>query len=132
MNKKNMIFIAVALVVIIGGAFGAKYLSDLSAYRQAIDEIDIGDINLGGIEDGVYSGYVDTVWVGATVFVTVENEQITAIELEHRHDRGEAAEVIPGRVIEAQSLKVDLVSGATNSCKVILKAIENALLQAAR
>ncbi|TYB94365.1 MAG: FMN-binding protein, partial [Kosmotoga sp.] len=50
--------------------------------------------------------------------------------IEHNHGRGEAAEVIPEKVVEAQSLKVDIITSATYSSKVILKAIENALLKA--
>ncbi len=64
------------------------------------------------------------------VDVTVKDYRIVTIDLQHRHDQGEAAEVIPDRVIAAQSLDVDMVSGATNSCMVILKAVENALLSA--
>ena len=41
-----------------------------------------------------------------------------------------AAKAIPGRVLEAQGLGVDLVSGASYSSKVILKAVEDALAQA--
>lgn len=37
------------------------------------------------------------------------------------------AKIINNHVVEKQTLDVDLVSGATVSSKVILKAIENAL-----
>jgi len=67
--------------------------------------------------------------VSAKVKVVVKGHRITGIELvEHRHGRGAAAEAIPGRVVEAQCLAVDTVAGATYSSKVILKAIENALM----
>lgn len=66
--------------------------------------------------------------VAADVSATVRNHKITDIKiLRHKNERGQRAEVIPQRVLAAQSLKVDTVSGATNSSKVILKAIENAL-----
>jgi uncharacterized protein with FMN-binding domain len=47
--------------------------------------------------------------------------------VKHRNGRGAAAEAITGKVISAQSLKVDTISGATMSSKVILLAIESAL-----
>ena len=47
--------------------------------------------------------------------------------LEHKNGRGKPAEIIPSKVVEAQSLNVDTVSGATMSSKVILQAIQNAL-----
>ena len=57
-----------------------------------------------------------------------KQEKISNINiLEHKNERGTPAEIIPKKVVDAQSLKVDVVSGATNSSKVILKAIENAL-----
>ena len=51
-----------------------------------------------------------------------------AIEvLKHSHGPGHGAGAIIDRVIAAQSLKVDAVSGASLSSKVMLKAIEKAL-----
>ena len=44
-------------------------------------------------------------------------------------DSGEKAEEIIYEVINMQSIDVDTVSGATYSSKVILKAIENALIE---
>lgn len=47
--------------------------------------------------------------------------------VKHNHGKGASAEIITDKVTEAQSLDVDIVSGATSSSKVILKAIEDAL-----
>jgi len=47
--------------------------------------------------------------------------------LEHDNGKGGKAEKIVDDVIKAQSLNVDVVSGATVSSKVILKAGEMAL-----
>jgi uncharacterized protein with FMN-binding domain len=63
--------------------------------------------------------------------VTVKNHTIKKIELlKHKNGQGQGAEIIPDKVMEVQSLKVDSVSGATYSSKVILKAIQDALLKA--
>ena len=128
--NKKVLFIILAVILVVGGAFAAKYFSDLSSYRQAVEEISIGDVDLSTIPDGTYSGSHEAVWVGATVEVTVKDHRITEIKLDHRHGQGEAAEVITEHVIEAQSLQVDMISGVTSSSKVILKAIEKALLSA--
>lgn len=130
-KNKKVIFIIIAVILVIGGAFAAKYFSDLSSYRQAVEEITIGSVDLSTIPDGTYSGSQEAVWVGATVEVTVKDHRITEIKLDHRHGQGEAAEVITDHVIEEQSLQVDTISGVTSSSKVILKAIENALVNAA-
>ena len=52
---------------------------------------------------------------------------ITVCLIHNKTERGQKAEQVTQEVISSQSLKVDIVSGATNSSKVILKAIENAL-----
>jgi len=66
--------------------------------------------------------------VADEVMVTVRDHKITGIEIiKDVSQRGQRAEPILSRVISAQSLHVDTISGATNSSKVILKAIENAL-----
>jgi uncharacterized protein with FMN-binding domain len=64
--------------------------------------------------------------------VTVREHKITEIVLvKHENGKGTAAEIIPNKVVEAQSLDVELISGATYSSKVMLKAIENALIKGA-
>ncbi len=106
----------------------ARGSSDLREYRRIISIMEIGDIDLSRISDGVYSGSCDAILVSAEVKITVKNHRVADVELvRHDHGRGEAAEVIPQRVLDAQSLNVEMVTGATSSCKVILKATENAL-----
>jgi uncharacterized protein with FMN-binding domain len=62
------------------------------------------------------------------VRATVSGGRIASIEiLKHFNGQGKPAEAIVPRVVEAQSLGVDTVSGATHSSLTILKAIENAL-----
>ncbi len=129
-KSSKIIFFVLAVILIVGGAVAAKYFSDLSSYRQAVEEITIGEVDLSTIPDGTYTGSSEVIWVGATVEVTVMDHRITEIKLDHRHGQGEAAEVITDHVIEAQSLQVDIISGVTSSSKVILKAIENALKSA--
>ena len=47
--------------------------------------------------------------------------------LKHMHGKGYGAEALAQRAVEAQSLDVDAVSGASGSSKAMRKAIENAL-----
>ena len=133
--KKYLIPIAVVVVIAlaIGGWQAYSYYSDLSEYRTGVAALAPTIPNLSTLPDGVYTGSHEIVWVGATVKVTVKDHAITEIELvEHKHDRGIQAEVIPGRVVSAQSLDVDIVSGVTASSKIILQAIANALAQAGK
>ncbi|OCL26916.1 hypothetical protein U472_05360 [Orenia metallireducens] len=95
---------------------------------RELEDIEINDINLGEIEDGQYIGEYTTTLVAAKVAVKVKDHKVVSIDiLEHRNGRGQKAERIVDSVIRQQSLKLDVISGATGSSKVILKAIENAL-----
>lgn len=95
-------------------------------YKQKVDAIVIDDIDLQQVNDGEYIGECDMDLVRAKVLVKVKDHRITEIEL-LEHGRGENAEVIPEKIVEVQSLKVDTITGATCSSKIILEAIEDAL-----
>jgi len=65
--------------------------------------------------------------------VTVANGKLTGIQLVGSKDPGaENADyrMLYDRVIEAQSLQVDTISGATLTSKGWLQCVENALIQA--
>jgi len=82
------------------------------------------------IADGVYEGNFSSWPNSAAVRVSVKDGRITDIVIV-RHAAswiGKKAEpVIPLRIIEAQSTRVDAVSGATNSSRVIMNAVQDAL-----
>lgn len=81
----------------IGGPANLEHLTNLS----------ITGVDIAEIADGTYRGSFKAFPVSAAVEVTVKNHAITGIELlQHKHGQGAAAEIIPGRVVEAQSLEV--------------------------
>lgn len=131
MKKKQIrtiLLLLLAILVVYLGVTGIKSYLDLKTYQKQVADITISEMDISRISDGSYTGSFEILWVAAEVKVTVKDHKITGIELlEHKNERGKAAEVIPDKVVEAQSLQVDMVSGATSSSKVILKAIENAL-----
>jgi len=97
-------------------------------YKEKVAAIEIEDLDLQAVADGEYLGKYDVRLVKAAVKVVVRNHRIESIELlRHDNGRGEDAEVIPGQIVKAQSLRVDTISGATSSSLVILEAIELAL-----
>lgn len=128
LRMKSIVLIVIIIVIVSAGIFGIKYLIDVQNYKNAISNLKIDTIDLSNIPDGKYTGHCDAQFVGAEVLVTVKDKKITDIKLvNHKNERGKPAEVILENVIKAQSLQVDAISGATNSSKVILKSIENAL-----
>lgn len=128
--KKKLLIILLVIVAVIGvSAFGL--MSYLESNLEQLTDMTMSDIDLSVIPDGVYTGSYKMFPVDATVKVTITDHKIAGIELvEHGNGKGQPAEIIPEKVLEAQSLKVDAVTGATYSSQVILKAIENALLSA--
>lgn len=128
---KKALIIIIILILGVSAIFFIGLQSMLNKFSKEVSKIKINDINLSAIHDGVYTGeYYVNDSVGATVKVTVQNNKITRIDfIEHKHGRGQKAEVITNKVIKEQSLNVDTISGATGSSKIILKAIENALNQ---
>jgi uncharacterized protein with FMN-binding domain len=100
----------------------------LSSFGLGLKERVPSDIDLSRLQDGTYQGESKHWPVAAKVEVRVQEKRITDIViLRHREGRGESAERITGDIIAAQSLDVDIVSGATVSSRTIIEAVEAAL-----
>ncbi len=118
----------IVVVIAVGAVMVGMRVKDMVIHQNRVKGIEISEVDLARIPDGVYEGYHNAGLVSARVRVSVSEHRIAGIELiEHLHGRGAEAEAIPDRVVETQSLMVDVVSGCTSSSKVILKAIESAL-----
>ena len=123
MRKNHRTSIGLAILCLASAALfaGCKFSDDIKA-------LVIGDVKVAELRDGVYLGEQDNKPVTAKVEVSVAGGRITAIKvLAHGHGPKHGADAIVDRVIAAQGLKVDSVSGASYSSKVMLKAIELAL-----
>ena len=128
MGKKRTLAAVLGVLCLLGILWGVRFREILQRYRASVEALRIQDVDLSKVPDGVYVGSQDAVLVAAEVRVTVEGGAIRRIEiLRHENGRGKPAEGVLDRVMAAQSLRVDAVSGATSSSKVLLKALENAL-----
>ncbi|MBS4031245.1 MAG: FMN-binding protein [Clostridiales bacterium] len=130
--KKKKIAISVFIAIVVAAIFITTIiLKNIESNMEQLTGLVIPNFDLTGMEDGTYTGKYSVFPVSAEVEVTVENNRINEIRLiKHRHGQGAAAEIIPSRVVETQTFEIDSISGATFSSKVILKAIENALISA--
>ena len=127
-SKKKIISVIILLFSLIGLICGAVYLKNVADYKRAIGETTFDEIDIADVSDGIYIGEYDVNFIYAKVEVTVEDGEIVSINImEHRHERGKAAETVIEKIIEEQKIDVDAISGATNSSTVIKKAVENAL-----
>ena len=86
-----------------------------------------------GMKPGTYTEVARGMYDGLTVDVTVSESKIEDIKVTAYNETAPgwpALEKMPAAILEAQSLAVDTVSGATNTSNAILKAAEDALAQA--
>jgi uncharacterized protein with FMN-binding domain len=127
-----------ALVVVVGlaTASGVGWSRLMKEHREArslpLDAVDFDRLKNDGVYHGVYEGGMYG-WRANECDVTVANGRVTAIQFAGSRASVTAdvnPEMLYGRVIEAQSLQVDTISGATLTSKGWLQCVENALLQA--
>ncbi len=117
-------------------------LSDAPA-RNEIAGLTIGTIDFSNLSNGTYTGsFIGT--EGSMRDTTVEATVMNGVVLNIRIlkgaidetgapleiGNGQTAYSLFDRVLEEESLQVDIVSGATLTSKAHLKALENALIQA--
>ena len=127
-TKRRIIMCIAIFLFLIGLLCTAVYLKSVADYKKAVKETVIGSVDLSAIPDGVYVGEYDVNFIYAKVEETVRNGEMTdIIMLEHKQERGKAAEAVISDMLAEQKIDVDAVSGATNSSTVIKKAVENAL-----
>jgi len=124
---KVLVGLGIFLVVIVV-VLGAVLLAT-EGQRREDRNLQIADVDIAAIPDGTYLGSYRG-WNKFDVVVTVSGGNITSIEVAEGSP-AEATDVtndILRRVVSAQSLDVDAVSGATVTTKGLLKAVENALV----
>jgi uncharacterized protein with FMN-binding domain len=108
--------------------------------RNELKNMVISDVNFKKLKDGTYSGkYLGTKdsMRNTEVRVSVVSGAVSDIKATGGAQANEkqVAEIIKGKsindlfgeVIQSQSLKVDVISGATLTSNAYLKAVENAL-----
>lgn len=102
-----------------------------TAQKKKAKKANAGDIDLSKIKDGTYEGQANGYRGLVKVSVTVKDHKITAIKVLSNSDDAaffsRASAGVIKSIIAKQSLKVDVVSGATYSSNGIIKAVKNAL-----
>lgn len=144
-RRKGKFKVWIIVLIIIGVlvlAGGATVLALEPGRREAM-AVTVGQVDFDHLRDGVYTGaYTGTKdhLRDTQVAVTVTGGEVSGIQVIQGSQANEkqSAEICNGqsidtlfqRVMEADSLQVDTISGATITSKVHLKAVENALNQA--
>jgi uncharacterized protein with FMN-binding domain len=127
----------IALVVVVGlTTAGGVGWSRLMKEHQEARSLPLNAVDFSRLNDGIYHGAYEGgmyKWRANECDVTVTNGKVTGIQLAGSKDPGSKNtqhEVLYDRVVQAQSLQVDTISGATLTSKAWLQAVENALLPA--
>jgi uncharacterized protein with FMN-binding domain len=88
----------------------------------------IAEVELATVGDGVYTGHCGDFLVAVDVELTVRDHRIEAVRItDQRAGQGHEAREVTGRIVAAQTPKVDAVSGATGSSYCIMVAADRAL-----
>jgi uncharacterized protein with FMN-binding domain len=134
-KAKGCVIVPIVLVMtaVGGGGIGWSLLS--REHREAAS-LPLNAVDFNRLNDGTYHGVYEGgmyKWRANECDVTVTNSKVTGIQLAASKDPGAENtdhEMLYDRVIQAQSLQVDTISGATLTSKAWLQCVENALIQA--
>jgi uncharacterized protein with FMN-binding domain len=132
-----MIGWVIALIVVAGLAIaGGIGWSKLSTEHREARSLLLNAVDFSRLNDGTFHGFYEGGmyrWRVNECDVTVTQGKVTGIHLIGNKDpKVEKLYTNPlyDRVIQSQSLQVDVISGATLTSKAYLQAVENALVPA--
>ncbi len=129
---------AIIVILCIGLLMAAAIIAVIWKANSVMSEIEIehakiGDIALAGVADGVYRGTCGSIPVFVDLEVAVKDHAIQSVSInKQRCGKGYNAKDITKRIVEAQKVRVDGVSGATISSKCIMIAAYRALKSAGK
>ena len=135
-KRKMQGFIIILIIIAVLGAGGAIGWSFLSKEHIEAKNLTFNAVEFNKLNDGTYIGEYDGgmyKWRVNKVQVIVSSGKVIDIKLLSSSDPGEKntdQTTLYDRIIKAQSLQVDTISGATLTSNAYLKAVENALIKA--
>jgi len=131
---KMFLNILLGLVIISGLGLGGALVFTAGERREA-QNLPIAAVDFRKLNDGAYIGKYEGGMKklrANEVEITVASGKLTGIKiLQHKENQtAEFTDRLYQRVLEAQSLQVDTISGATLTSKAYLKSVEDALIKA--
>lgn len=126
--RRKLMYVLLFLALAAAGVYMGLVKPQADMLR-AVRKAEIAAVDLTAVPDGAHRGEFTYASFTYVVEVEVREHRITGIRVLQNRDSDYArkAEVVVERVLQAQSLQVDAVSGATTTSKALLKAMENAL-----
>ncbi|MHB8071201.1 MAG: FMN-binding protein [Candidatus Cryosericum sp.] len=120
-------FLKVVLIVVVA-LVAFVYVAQATygpVLKKAAAQVTIAPLDLTGVADGTYTGSAAIKHVKPEVSVTVAGGRITSIAVSASVAAGTKGLI--DRIIAAQSLDVDGITGATITTKAMLAAVSNAV-----
>lgn len=114
------------VIAAIGGGYwiSERYNHMVNTFKN----LQIKDIDLTDLHDGIYSGEFGEFLVSVKADVTITKNRISEVRISRQHcGKGYEASDTLNRIMKNQSPKVDIVTGATASSKAIMAAVQKAL-----
>jgi uncharacterized protein with FMN-binding domain len=125
MKKWLIVLVCIVLVVIAGGVTFKIKINQMIKYFV---EYNLKNVDLQTVADGTYRGTFGKFVVSVDLEANVLQHRITDIKIVNQKcGKGYDGKKVIDRVLQAQSLKVDAIAGATASSRCILIALERAL-----
>lgn len=127
--KKVLIVLGI-IVVIAAGGFIAFSMSFQHLQKYIADTFPkVTNVDLAQVPDGVYNGQAGEFVCTVNLDVSVKDHKITAVIIKDQMSGGPKydAKDMTNKIVQAQSPKTDMVSGASGSSKVIMIAAYQAL-----
>ena len=114
MSKLKKVGLIAFIIVVVIGAVISYFVIQINDDLEFLKTMYIEDVDLTLIDDGTYYGTYSVFPVEVEVLVTIEDHEMTSINItRHMNGQGEPAEVIIDDIVASQSLQVDAVAGAT-------------------
>jgi uncharacterized protein with FMN-binding domain len=130
-GRKRIIIGAVVFLGVVIVVFAYNFGQMIREIGRVMDA-PLAQHDLSLVADGAYPG--ETTYMGSAfeVEVKVKDHRVTGIDVlkDDGREYSKKAAAVLVNVIEKQSLEVDAVSGATTTSKVLLNAVNDALLRA--
>ncbi len=123
-------FLTALVVIAVGVALFMAFIYPKLKLQAELQRLQINEVELTKVSDGTYHGeffYYDFMYEVEVVVVDHEITQIAVLKNIDDVEYAKRTEDMVEQVVKEQSLKVDMVTGATITSKALLKAIENAL-----
>ncbi len=123
--KIKWLLLGLVVLLLISGA-AVFFLTGRKVAEFAKQDFSV--IEISNLPDGTYQGSASAILVNAQVEVTVHAGQITEVKLlKHGHGPGYGAETLCEKIVEANCLDIDSISGATASSVIVKTAVLEAL-----